>query len=70
MGVVNEVEHCFGSYTVVGVFQQGFDGWQDGLVTGGGEKRDGFLTDCGRGMAQETANHGVNSALTLDFEEA
>src|SRR5882762_9408948 len=70
VGVVNEVEHGFGSYTVVGVFQQGLDGWEYGLIAGGGENRDGFLADCGRGMVQETANHGVSSALALDFEEA
>jgi len=70
VGVVNKVEHGFGSYTVVGVFQQGLDGWEYGLIAGGGENRDGFLADCGRGMVQETANHGVSSALALDFEEA
>ncbi len=70
MGVVNKVQHCFGSYAVVGVFQQGFDGRQDRLVARGGENRDGFLTDCRRGMAQKAANHRVHSALPLDFEEA
>src|SRR6266850_4248657 len=70
VGVVNEVEHGFGSNAVVGVFQQGFDGRENGLVAGGGENRDGFLANFGRGMVQETANHGMSSALTLDFEEA
>src|SRR5437667_38208 len=70
VGVVNEIEHCFGSNAVVGVFQQKLDGWENRLVADGGENRDGLLADFRRGMAQQTTNHRMSGALTLDFEEA
>ena len=70
VGVVNEIQHCLRSYAMVGIFQQRFDGWQNGFVAGSGKQRNGFLTDSGRGMAQKTANHRMDNALPLGFKQA
>src|SRR5664279_713740 len=70
MGVVDEIQHGFGSNAVVGIFQQDFDLWPDGLVADSGENGNGFLAYFRSGMVQETANHGVSGALAFDLEEA